>query len=461
MADSMAALGNFKGVMLCNRPAQIPGSLQTIVGPTATSGPTRPAFVSAVVPDAQLGLPPVRQQRVQARVDPAASRENDVTWRHKKWLTEFSEHRAAVAGSLEQRVAEQADRQKRFAERNKAMRDTIRGIKSDASGDKDAKAAAIEAALGSSTRPRFVPTEYVDVSQQYPRGAPITHYDDNTSSNAQASPLAASSAQPDSSRKSAAVAPKSKASGVSKPGWAQTSSEADDFLDVEADQLLDFANGLDYQTYIDDLEVREAIKFVQQRVDGLEKDKQTAQTREETERKLIAAGELEELWVVDESQPADELTGEPAMKRVVRRPRAKARQALNMVGAEGEGGEDAQFNGGMDSEREAAAAQEALARAALDSNRHLRNIHSSASVRAIMDKEQSTAAPKQSPTSLRAAAPAAGGSNTLRRTQLASIPDEQSAAMRPPVITTVRVGEHGPKPTHPSNLPFLYRHPGI
>lgn len=32
MGDDMATMGNFKGVMLCNRPAQIPGSLQTMVG---------------------------------------------------------------------------------------------------------------------------------------------------------------------------------------------------------------------------------------------------------------------------------------------------------------------------------------------------------------------------------------------------------------------------------------------
>lgn len=32
MGDDMATMGNFKGVMLCNRPAQIPGSLQTVVG---------------------------------------------------------------------------------------------------------------------------------------------------------------------------------------------------------------------------------------------------------------------------------------------------------------------------------------------------------------------------------------------------------------------------------------------
>jgi len=455
MTDSMASLGNFasyKGIMLCNRPAQIPGSLQTIVGPTATSGPTRPAFVSAVTADGQLGLPPIRQQRVQARADPNASRENDVTWRHKKWLAEFSERRSAIAQSMEARMADQAERQRRFAERNQAMRDAIRGIKADPQTDRDTKAAAIEAALHT-TKPKFMPTEYVDVSQQYPAGAPITHYPEELQQSppAAAAPGASSAAPAAPAQASARSKLAAKKSESSKPGWARTSAEEDDFLDVEADRLLEFASGLNYQEYIDDLEVREAIKFVQQRVAGLEASKQTAEAHEEEQRKMIAAGELEEVWVVDDSQPADPVTGEPALKRVVRRPK-RVKQAQTMADVEGGAGDDEQ----PQTERDRAAQQDALSRTVLDSNRAIRNVHSSASVRAIMDKEAGTARA----TPAVAAAPVGSSATTLRRKQLGSIPDDEP--YKPPVITTVRAAEQGsPRKVHPSNLPFLYRHPGI
>jgi hypothetical protein len=459
MTDSMAALGNFKGVMLCNRPAQIPGSLQTIVGPTATSGPTRPAFVSAVTPEGQLGLPPIRQQRVQARADPAANRENDVTWRHKRWLNDFAERRAAISYSMEARVAEQSERARRFAERNQAMRDAIRGIKADTLTDRDGKAVAIEAALHASSRPRFVPTEYVEVSQQYPTGAPITHYPEEqqqssppppaaaASSDAFASPVPVAPAAQPSSR--ATSKPTKGSAASNKPGWARTAAEEDDYLDVEADQLLEFASGLNYQEYIDDLEVREAIKFVQQRVAGLEASKQTAEAHGEEQRKMIDAGELEEVWVIDDTKPADPVTGEPALKRVVRRPKRSAKQAQTLADTEGSGAGAEQQ---QQSEQDRAAQQDALSRTVLDSNRAIRNVHSSASVRAIMEKEQ-----KQQQSSPSAPAYSA---TTLRRNQLATVPDDEP--YKPPVISTIRAGDQGsPRKVLPSNLPFLYRHPGI
>lgn len=409
-----------------------------------------------MVADSQLGLPPVRQQRIDRRPDPA-NKESDVTWRHKKWLAEFAERRGAIQGTMEQRVAEQAERAKRFAARSQAMRDAIRGIKAGTDTDRGQKAAAIEAALNLTQRPKYVPTEYVDVSQQYPTGAPqyrerqeepqqpyASPAASAPSAAAAAAPSAAAPAQPSTSRKSA---PAKKNLSEAKPGWARTAAEDDDFLDAEADALLDFASNLDYQEYIDDLEVREAIRFVQQRVQGMEQGKQNEEAMAAERAKMIAAGELEEVWVLDESLPPD-ADGKPAMRLIVRRPR-RTKQALTMAehesawqGANGAGAVE-------QSERDRAAQADALTRTVLDSNRQLRNIHSSASVRAIMEKEGNN------PT--RPAANAPGGAATLRRAQLAAIPDEPPQ----PVITTIHERDGSEKKLNPSNLPFLYRHPGI
>lgn len=55
-----------------------------------------------------------------------------------------------------------------------------------------------------------------------------------------------------------ALAPKAKSGGKAKPKWAMTADEADDFEDEEAAALVDFASGLDYEGFIDDLEVDSA-----------------------------------------------------------------------------------------------------------------------------------------------------------------------------------------------------------
>lgn len=473
MAD-LSALGNFKGVMLCNRPAQIPGSLQTVVGPTATSGPTRPAFVSAVVPDSQLGLPPIRHSRVATQSSRLSQkhRSEDVTWRHKKWLGEFQERRQAISSVVQQKAAEQAARRQRFAQRNQLMRDTIRGIKTLDAPAED-KAVAIEAAL--SHRPAFVPTEYVDVSQQYPAGAPRMpkrereQEEEKEQSFAEASPVFISSpaAAPLASNSNAAVsaspsAPQShrshKASKApSKPGWARTAAEDDDLLDAEAEDLLSFVGGLDYEKYIEDMEVREAIQFVADRVKGLEASKQTAEALEAERQKLIAAGELEEVWVPDTSQPPD-AEGNPVLKKIVRRVR-RQKQALTLAREDGEEWDVA--TGAQDDAQTERSEASALSKAVLDSNRNMRNIHSSASVRAMMDKEAKTASAAPGTTLV--------SGTTLRRSQLALAQGQGSLGaiheqpLQPPTITTVHEIEGGKraKGPDPSNLPFLYRHPGI
>ena len=47
-----------------------------------------------------------------------------------------------------------------------------------------------------------------------------------------------------------------------------TEGEADDADDAEAEDLLAFASGLDYDAYIDDLEVRQALSVIRERIDA-------------------------------------------------------------------------------------------------------------------------------------------------------------------------------------------------
>ena len=423
--------------------------------------------MSAVVP--QLGLPPIRHERILPhRARDTKKKSDDVTWRHKKWLGEFQERRLAIEATMQDRVRAQDERARRLAERSQAMRDTIRGIK-NGPGEKEEKTAAIGAALtGKGKASHLLPTEYVDVSHQYPSGAPqpqprpyeVHDADEILNPNAssqpqpQQQPISSNVVPPSSQPSARAVAngtqPSSKKSSKSsaataKPGWARTEAEDDEFMDAEADSLLDFAAGLDYQKYIDDLEVREAIKFVQDRVKLMETNKQTAEAEEEERQRLIQAGELEEVFVVDDDAGLDE-NGEKQYKKIVRRVK-KNRQPIQVLHNENWNSSTTENENGLPSERDLS---DQLTRTVLDSNRHMRNIHSSASVRAIVEKEKSGGG-----------GPAVGtGATTLRRTQLGAI--VEGGEQRPPIITTIHEKD-GPqnKGPNPSNLPFLYRHPGI
>jgi len=51
-----------------------------------------------------------------------------------------------------------------------------------------------------------------------------------------------------------------------KPAWAQTEKQAVENKEAEIDELLEFAYELDYEKYMDDYEVRQAIAIIKDRV---------------------------------------------------------------------------------------------------------------------------------------------------------------------------------------------------
>lgn len=57
-----------------------------------------------------------------------------------------------------------------------------------------------------------------------------------------------------------------------KPKWAMTEKELEDEKEKEIDDLLEFAYELDYEKYMDDFEVRQAIALIKDRVKEIKKD---------------------------------------------------------------------------------------------------------------------------------------------------------------------------------------------
>lgn len=54
--------------------------------------------------------------------------------------------------------------------------------------------------------------------------------------------------------------------------WALTQKEMEDQKEAEIDDLLEFAYELDYEKYMEDVEVRQALAIIKERVQDIKKD---------------------------------------------------------------------------------------------------------------------------------------------------------------------------------------------
>ena len=57
-----------------------------------------------------------------------------------------------------------------------------------------------------------------------------------------------------------------------KPAWATSEKEQEEMKEKEVDDLIEFAYELDYEKYIEDMEVRQALAIIRERVDEIKKD---------------------------------------------------------------------------------------------------------------------------------------------------------------------------------------------
>mmetsp|Transcript_97264 Transcript_97264/g.208681 ORF Transcript_97264/g.208681 Transcript_97264/m.208681 type:complete len:326 (-) Transcript_97264:175-1152(-) len=204
----VGGLGNYKGVMLCNRPPE---------GPVSVSNDGALPFKSMIAASwgEQLGLPPCRKAEPSREVKTCGP--SAALRRHCKWIKELQEQVRDDKISIEDSKREQEERKKKMADVFKKQRDLIRDMK------KQRHKSNIE------------PHEIEAVMK------------------------------PKSSKK--------KTSETSqKPLWAMTESEKDQFEDQEGDDLLRFAEEIDFDSYIDDLQFRQCLSAVADRAKRLQRE---------------------------------------------------------------------------------------------------------------------------------------------------------------------------------------------
>lgn len=62
---------------------------------------------------------------------------------------------------------------------------------------------------------------------------------------------------------------KKKKAKTDKPAWAVTEKQQEDAKEKEIDELLEFAYELDYEKYMEDYEVRQALAIIKDRVNEI------------------------------------------------------------------------------------------------------------------------------------------------------------------------------------------------
>lgn len=205
MPVSVPGLGNYKGVMLCNRPSSLdfPGSKDQAVKPFRS-------MIPDTIGDA-LGLHRKRaeamEHEVKVRGPSAALR------RHCQWIKELQSQVKEDHASAEQEDVAAEERKARMAVVFKKQRDAIAMIKRGHNARPDE--------LESVLKPKAF---------------------------------------------------KNPSSQASKPLWAMTEAEREEKEDFDAEDLINFAENLDYDEYVHDLEFRECLAAITDRAKKLQRE---------------------------------------------------------------------------------------------------------------------------------------------------------------------------------------------
>lgn len=214
-------VGNYKGVMLCNRP--FAGSVAT----AGKSAPEKTSFTCGVVADS--AGTNVSISNLEKKYPKRKKKETALT-KHRKWLAELQNTKDRLESQYEEEMRATQEKNEKFQSREAAVRqvskDTLQKAESKSPGAKSKKVK------------------------------------------------------------------------MPKPAWAMTAETAEVAVEEkeqnDEDELMQFAKGLDFDKYIDDLEIKTMMDKVQARIMELEKASSEERMRdEEAEQRAVARAMME------------------------------------------------------------------------------------------------------------------------------------------------------------------------
>lgn len=222
---------NYKGILLCERPS----NLASVAGGSSSANGGAAPFIPSNPTGNPVGLAPSKEARA-LNAEHVARRQSNQKQHQLKSCQALSRHRRWLRS---------------FAQQMKSMKETDRQC--------EVEAARRAARIRESEQQKRVEQQQQQQQQQVAGGAATS------SQSSAAAPYNMQRAMDGhvSATRKAAAAPSSNAR---KPKWAMTEEEAMDAeLDIDRD-LLDFAEHLDYEKFISDFEVAEALGVMRDRV---------------------------------------------------------------------------------------------------------------------------------------------------------------------------------------------------
>jgi len=391
--DGKASIGNYKGVMLCNRPNEF-GQVQR------PERQGKAPFISRVDPKENLGLNPTKKI---INVPLKKKDNNSILIRHKRYLRMLQEKK--LIEKLERENKDLEDK-KKF----ETIRDQTANQRKKITDLKDNKEEA----------PKEIKAE--EKKEQPP---PVDE-----------KKAVAKLTKENLAKNDEHYSQKNKASRKGerkKPAWAKTEEQLKKEQEDEIDDLIEFAYDLDYEKYVEDLEVRQALALIKERVDEIKKDdewrKKIAEEWNSAEQANPNEGDIKRNKELnDDARSAvsirTSITGRSKM--------SKKSEIMEEIKREEKQKED--WDTSTQADRKKLTAEEKLAsRLAdqiLEANPNLKAVHSKVSMKKILENE----AAKQ--------LAATGG------------------AYQGPKVSTVKDHEMNTQ-IQASNLPYLHKNPAI
>lgn len=255
--DNDNQYNNNKGILVSNRPE----SQLQLTEETFTHIPFRMPFLpcgKAPIDVSHIGLPPAKEDREghffarNLMMDKQREQfESNVHVKHKRWLRDFGE--AKIEGRLNE-IEDQLNRQERrakFADTQARLRQAL--MKCEAPGRILQSSTPVTDPLTSQKNYSLTKTlEQVVIEQEKMEREKLEGQ------------------KPKATTK------------LRRPKWAMSEQEAEKALDEEAEDLIKFANSLNFEEFIDDYEVKEALSVIQTKVKAKrEADENNEATNEE------------------------------------------------------------------------------------------------------------------------------------------------------------------------------------
>jgi hypothetical protein len=379
----VSGLGNFKGVMLCNRPVDDPASKLTQSDEPA---PFR-SMISASHGE-QIGLTPCKtyEQTVKKRGSSAALR------RHVRWLKELQGQMREERDQVDQEdEADAAQKQKMKAVFDK-HRETVREMMQDRA------------------------KEWVDPARDPEKHKAILEE----------------------------KARKKETKMKSKPLWAMTAQEKESFEEEEAEDLINFAESLDFDKYMGDLEFKQALDAMKDRTgklakaqdafkDELVRDFNTKVGDDLEERSTSAGGSAFDF--------EDGLEGASLLGDLRSDGGGRRRRAGERLNEDGRPEWDSSTQAGDDVQRIDERVKD-TATMVLESAPQLKGIHSKESMQKLVERTRQ-AALERPPENIFEAM------------------ERDGAAPAPVIVASADTQNRLHKPVDPSQLPYLYRSPAV